>query len=226
MRRRHFLTLSAGSIGGMLVYTLDRKPVLVHAQNGEAAASKKTIKVPLRFFTEEEALAIAAAAAQIFPADESGPGANEAGVVIYIDRQLAGPYGRDRYRYIQAPYETGVPEQGYQGKATPAEIYREGMQQIWGLHQLSNEEQHAAITRIEKTPFFQMLKTHTIEGMFCDPMHGGNAGLIGWQLIGFPGPRMSYAAEVDQYYGREFRPKPMSLQQVVGRPVKPSEDKS
>jgi gluconate 2-dehydrogenase gamma chain len=221
MRRRHFLTLSASSVGGMLVYTLDRKPVLVHAQTGE-----KPIKVPLRFFTEEEALAVAAASAQIFPADESGPGANEAGVIIYIDRQLAGPYGRDRYRFIQPPFETGVPEQGYQGKATPADIYREGLQQIRGLHRLSNEEQHASLTLIEKTPFFQMLKTHTIEGMFCDPMHGGNAGLIGWQLIGFPGPRMSYADEVDQYHGREFRPKPMSLQQAVGRPVTPSEDKT
>jgi gluconate 2-dehydrogenase gamma chain len=222
MRRRQFLTLSAISLGGVLVYTLDRKPILVHAQ----ATSEKLIKVPLRFFTEQEALAVVAAAAQIFPADDSGPGANEAGVVIYIDRQLAGPYGRDRYRFTQPPFESGVPEQGYQGKATPAEMYREGLQQIRGLHQLSTEEQHAALTRIEKTPFFQMLKTHTIEGMFCDPMHGGNAGLIGWQLIGFPGPRMSYADEVDQYHGREFRPKPMSLQQIVGRPVKPSEDEA
>jgi gluconate 2-dehydrogenase gamma chain len=224
MRRRQFLTLSAISLGGMLVYTLDRKAIRVHAQDHEQATSEKSVKVPLRFFTEQEALAVAAAAAQIFPADDSGPGANEAGVVIYIDRQLAGPYGRDRYRFTQQPFESGVPEQGYQGKATPADIYREGLQQIRGLHQLGAEEQHAALTRIEKTPFFQLLKTHTIEGMFCDPMHGGNAGLIGWQLIGFPGPRMSYADEVDRYHGREFRPKPMSLQQITGHPVKPSED--
>ncbi len=226
MRRRHFLTLSAGSLGGLLVYTLDRKPIWVHAQDQDKAASEKVVEVALRFFTEQEALAVAAAAAQIFPADDSGPGANEAGVVIYIDRQLAGPYGRDRYRFIQPPFETGVPEQGYQGKSTPARIYREGLRQIRGLHQLSAEEQHAALTRIEKTSFFQMLKTHTIEGMFCDPMHGGNADLIGWQLIGFPGPRMSYADEVDRYHGREFRPKPMSLRQIVGHPVKPSEDEA
>ena len=56
--------------------------------------------------------------------------------------------------------------------------------------------------------------------MFCDPMHGGNAGLIGWQLIGFPGPRMSYREEIDQYHGTPYRPKPVSLQQVVGHPVK------
>jgi gluconate 2-dehydrogenase gamma chain len=219
MRRRHFLTLSATSVGGALVYTLDRRPVRVHAQ-------EKSLKIPLRFFTREEALDVAAAAAQIFPSDDSGPGANEAGVVIYIDRQLAGPYGRDRYRYNQPPHENGVPEQGYQGKQTPAELYREGLKKIQGIHRLSAAEQHAAITRIERSVFFQFLRTHTIEGMFCDPMHGGNADMIGWQLIGFPGPRMSYADEVGEYHGRAFRPKPRSLQQIVGRKIQPSEDEA
>jgi gluconate 2-dehydrogenase gamma chain len=219
MRRRRFLTVSASTIGGALVYTLDRRPTRVHAQ-------EKTIKVPLRFFTQDEALDVAAAAARIFPSDESGPGANEAGVVIYIDRQLAGPYGRDRYRYTQPPFETGVPELGYQGRESPAEIYREGLKQIRDLRRRSLEEQDAALRRIEQTRFFQLLRTHTIEGMFCDPMHGGNADMIGWQLIGFPGPRMSYSDEVEQYHGRAFRPKPRSLQQIIGRKVRPSEEEA
>src|SRR5277367_4065365 len=162
MRRRHFLTLSAAGLGGILIYSLDRKA-------SRLAAQDKPVRIPLRFFTEAEALIVSAAVARIFPSDDSGPGAREAGVAVYIDRQLAGPYGRDRYRFTQPPFESGVPEQGYQGNATPADIYREGLQQIRGLHQVSSEEQHAALTRIEKTPFFQMLKTHTIEGMFCDP---------------------------------------------------------
>jgi gluconate 2-dehydrogenase gamma chain len=220
MRRRHFLTLSATSLGGVLVYTLARKPIRVHAQDGQ----QTTLKLPLRFFTEAQALTVAAAAAQIFPSDDSGPGANEAGVVIYIDRQLDGPYGQDRFRYTSPPFAPGVPEQGYQGSESPAQLYREGLKEIRGLHLLSPSEQQATLTRIEHTPFFSLLRTHTIEGMFCDPMHGGNAGLIGWQLIGFPGPRMSYAGEIDKYYGREFRPEPLSLAQVLGRNVKPGEE--
>src|SRR5215469_18088992 len=121
MRRRHFLTLTATSLGGSLIYTLNRKPVRVYAQ------SDIKVRVPLRFFDEKQALIIAAATARIFPSDEAGPGAPEAGVIIYIDRQLASPYGRDRHRYVQAPFEEGVPEQGYQGKATPRELYREGL---------------------------------------------------------------------------------------------------
>jgi gluconate 2-dehydrogenase gamma chain len=217
MRRRHFLTVSASTVGGLLIYTLDRKPSRVSAQDG-------TLRVPLRFFTEEEALDVAAAAARIFPSDESGPGATEAGVVIYIDRQLASPYGRDRYRYTQPPFAKGIPEQGYQDQAAPREIYREGLKSLSGFHRRDAQEQDRVLTGIENTTFFSLLRTHTIEGMFCDPMHGGNRDMIGWQLIGFPGPRMSYYDEVDQYPGRAFRPKPVSLEQVLGRRVKPLEE--
>jgi len=80
------------------------------------------------------------------------------------------------------------------------------------------------LSSIESTYFFQLLRTHTIEGMFCDPMHGGNAGLIGWQLIGFPGPQMSYRIEIDKYHGVQWRPKPASLQQITGRRGQPWED--
>src|SRR5215471_10356101 len=55
--------------------------------------------------------------------------------------------------------------------------------------------------------FFQMLRTHTIEGMFCDPLHGGNVDMIGWQLIGYPGPLRSYRDDIDNY-GKPFRRKP------------------
>ena len=48
-------------------------------------------------------------------------------------------------------------------------------------------------------------------------MHGGNAGLIGWQLIGYPGPAMTYRSEIDKHYGAPYRPKPASLEQITGR---------
>jgi gluconate 2-dehydrogenase gamma chain len=77
---------------------------------------------------------------------------------------------------------------------------------------------------MESTLFFRMLRIHTIEGMFCDPLHGGNRDLIGWQLIGYPGPRMSYLEEIDTNYGKAWRTKPMSLEQIVGHPVKGLEE--
>jgi gluconate 2-dehydrogenase gamma chain len=212
MKRREFLTIPATALGGTLLYTLGREPIRLQAQQGN-------VNIPLRFFSAADARLISAACARIFPSDATGPGATEAGVVIYIDRQLAGPYGRDKYRYTKGPFIESVPEHGYQGKETPREIYRAGISSLQGFADLTPEAQDNKLRSIERTTFFQMLRSHTLEGMFCDPMHGGNAGLIGWQLIGFPGPRMSYRNEIDQYHGMPYRPKPVSLEQVVGHPV-------
>ena len=217
MRRRHFLTLSAATLGGVLVYSLDRKASLV-------ASEQKRLRIPLRFFTETEALVVAAAASRIFPSDDSGPGAREAGVAVYIDRQLAASYGRDRYRYTQPPFEDASPEFGYQGKEAPRQIYREGLKGLKGFHLLPPAGQDKALQEIESSVFFALLRQNTIEGMFCDPMHGGNAGMVGWQLIGFPGPRMSNYDDVEKHYGEAFRPKPASLSQLTHKKIRPSED--
>jgi gluconate 2-dehydrogenase gamma chain len=219
MKRREFLTLPAGSLGGFLLYTLAREPVRLEAQQG-------TVRVPLRFFTEAEAKVIVAACERIFPADAGGPGATEAGAAIYIDRQLAGPYGRDKYRYTKGPWVESVPEHGYQGKSSPREIYREGIARLEGFASLSPAQQDERLRAIEQTQFFQMLRRHTLEGMFCDPLHGGNAGMIGWQLIGYPGPRMNYREEIGRNPGEPWRRKPVSLADVVGRPVKGWEEET
>lgn len=94
------------------------------------------------------------------------------------------------------------------------------------FHALPVETQDGKLKEIERSRFFQLLRQHVIEGMFSDPMHGGNAGLIGWQLIGFPGPYMSWANEFDKHDGTSFRPKPKSLAQIVGHAVKPWDGES
>jgi gluconate 2-dehydrogenase gamma chain len=219
MKRRQFLVLSATSIGGVLVYSLDRKVSRLSAEDD------KTVRIPLRFFTQAEANIIAAATSRIFPSDDSGPGAKEAGVAIFIDRQLAGPWGRDRYRYTQDPFDEGAAaEFGYQGKATPQQIYRKGLKDLAGFDLLPPEQQDQKLKQMESSIFFTLLRRNTIEGMFCDPMHGGNADMVGWQLIGFPGPRMSNYGDIDRHYGEAFRPKPVSLRQMSDKAVRPLED--
>jgi len=218
MKRREFLTIPAGALGGVLLYTLAREPFRLQAQDGN-------IKIPLRFFTAAEARVVSAACERIFPSDSTGPGAKEAGVVIYIDRQLAGPYGADKYRYTKGPWVESVPEHGYQGKANPRETYRDGIAKLGAnFGELPVEEQIQKLQSMEKTHFFQLLRAHTVEGVFCDPMHGGNKDLIGWQLIGYPGPRMNYRDDVDQHFGVEYRPKPAGLEQIMRRKANPWED--
>lgn len=217
MKRREFIELSANTLGGLLVYSLAGVPTVVSAQQGK-------VRVPLRFFTAQEARVVVAACERIFPTDASGPGATQAGAMVYIDRQLAGPYGSDKYRYTKPPFaEAGGP--GYQGRETPRETYRAGIRQLGAdFAALNAARQDERLEAIEKTHFFQLLRQHTIEGMFCDPMHGGNVGLIGWQLLGYPGPQMSYRAQMGKYNGVAYRPKPQSLQQILGTSIKPWED--
>ncbi len=215
MRRRAFIELSANSLGGLLIYSLTGAPIVVSAQEGK-------VKVPLRFFTEQQAKVVLAACERIFPADESGPGATQAGAMVYIDRQLADPYGTDKYRYTKPPFVESLPGHGYQGKENPQETYRAGISKLGAdFVVLGGPKQDERLKVIEKTHFFQLLRQHTIEGMFCDPMHGGNAGLIGWQMLGYPGPRMSYRDQMGKYNGVAYRPKPQSLEQILGYPVKP-----
>jgi gluconate 2-dehydrogenase gamma chain len=214
MRRREFINLPAKCLGGWLIYTLAGLPVRVDAKD-------EILRVPLQFFTAETARIIAAACECIFPGDDSGPGASEAGAVIYIDRQLGGPYGRDQYRYTKGPFFESVPEHGYQGQDNPREIYRAGLRLLGAdFAEAEVSERTARLLKVETTPFFRMLRTHTIEAMFSDPLHGGNANLIGWQLIGYPGPIMSYRDEIDKYDGVRLIRKPVSLEHVVGHPVR------
>jgi gluconate 2-dehydrogenase gamma chain len=219
VKRREFILIPPRALGGLVLSSLlgDLIP----------AAAQEPVKVPLRFFTAPEAKMIQAAAERIFPSDESGPGATEAGVVIYIDRQLAGPYGKDKYRYTKGPWVASIPDHGYQGKETPQEIYRAGIKLLADdFASLPAGQQDLHLEKIQETYFFQLLRTHTVEGMFCDPLHGGNIDMVGWKLIGFPGPRMSYRYEIDKYYGKAYSSAPKSLEQILRHPVKAVEDET
>ena len=59
---------------------------------------------------------------------------------------------------------------------------------------LTAPQQDAVLTDLEATPFFTLVRGHTLQGTFCDPIYGGNANLVGWDLIGYPGVRLSVAA--------------------------------
>jgi gluconate 2-dehydrogenase gamma chain len=217
MKRREFILLPAKTLAGFALSSIagDLLPAL--------AAEK--VKVPLRFLTAAEAQTVQAAAERIFPGDESGAGATEAGVVLYIDRQLAGPYGRDKYRYTKGPWIDSSPEHGYQGKENPRQIYRAGIAQLGhDFSSLPAADQDRRLEHIEGSRFFLLLRMHTIEGMFCDPLHGGNINMVGWRLIGFPGPRMSYRSEIETFHGKPFSAEPRSLEQILRRPVKAVED--
>lgn len=174
------------------------------------------------FFEPDEAAFIEAAVDRLIPPDPEWPGAKEAGVPTYIDRQLAGPYGNGARLYLAGPIKKGLPGQGYQLGLSPAELYRTALRAIAREFQrqdlnfvdASAEQQDEFLTRLEggaltldgfpSSIFFETLLANTVEGFFADPAYGGNKDMVSWRMLGFPG---AYAAYRDIYthHGLEFR---------------------
>jgi gluconate 2-dehydrogenase gamma chain len=196
------------------------------------------------FFKPDEARFIEAAVARLIPADANGPGAVEAGVPHYLDRQLGGAWGAGERLYRSGPWQQGVPGQGYQLPFTPAELFHNALRAIGediqrrrntSFERLPGAEQDAylqslqtgqqSLNGVPANTFFESLLGLTIEGFFSDPIYGGNKDMAAWKMIGFPGAYASFYHEVDQY-GMLFTRPPMSIGEtnrgtIMIQPVSP-----
>ena len=140
--------------------------------------------------TGPEAATLAAVCARIIPTDEAGPGAAEARASVYIDRSLAGWLSGSRQAYAD-----GLTQIDTAARAAHNRSFSE----------LAPGEQDAVLSAIEQTPFFALVRAHTIQGTFCDPAYGGNANFVGWDLLGYPGIRLNVTA-ADQRMGQYPQP--------------------
>ena len=135
------------------------------------------------FFNYEQAATVAAFTERLMPGAPGKPGASDAGVVNYIDLALAGAYAD-----LQDFYRAGLAQLDAHCRKTYNESFV----------QLDASRQDAVIAAIEQgkaaefswprgPEFFNVVRTHTMEGMFADPIYGGNRDFAGWRLVGFPG---------------------------------------
>jgi gluconate 2-dehydrogenase gamma chain len=190
--------------------------------------AEQTTPKPLRFLKQSERAFLKAAVDRLIPRDEHGSGAVEAGVVEFIDQQMAGDWGRGKMLYRHGPFRKGTPMQGYQLEYTPAELFRRSIAAI-GEHfsgqgtsfdQLTAEQKDAYLASLEKgesdlngvpsNVFFEFLWKHTVEGFFADPIYGGNKNKVGWKYVGFPGAYADYYNLVDRH-GLEFHREPVGI---------------
>src|ERR1700690_1560247 len=93
-------------------------------QDGSADAPPEVLGSGYVYFTPAEAAFIEAAVARLIPDDPVGPGGIEANVPFFLDRQLAGKFGSGDHYYLGGPWPKGTPEQGYQSRFSPAQLYR------------------------------------------------------------------------------------------------------
>jgi len=99
-------------------------------QPGEANKPVPAQPGGYQFLTADEVKFLDAAVSRLIPNDELGPGAKEAGVTFFLDRQLAGAYGKASHWYMQGPWGKGESSQGYQSRLSPAELYRAAIKAI------------------------------------------------------------------------------------------------
>lgn len=181
------------------------------------------------YLTKSEVEFLEAALARLIPADELGPGAREAGVATFIDRQLAGEFGTAAREYRLGPWPEGTPQQGDQSRLTPQELYRVAIAEIdercLGLHgqrfaALTPPQQDEVLKGLEEgtftlasakaRSFFGLLWRNTQEGFFADPLYGGNRDKAGWRLVGFPGVAAVYTEHIEKH-GVPYRVEPVSI---------------
>ena len=203
-------------------------------QDGMTDPPTDAVKAGTSFLTAAELAFVTAAADRLIPPDATGPGAWEAGVPTFIDRQLAGPWGRGDHLYLGGPWPSGTPSQGYQSRLPPSEYYRTGIAGIEahvrsnygkGFAALTPQQQDATLSELEAgkvslsgvdaREFFTMLLENVKEGYFSDPIYGGNRDMGGWKMIGFPGARYDYTDWISRH-GDHVPYKPVGL---LGRPA-------
>ena len=182
------------------------------------------------YFRPTEWEFVRAAVSRLIPADGAGPGAVEAGIPEFIDRQMELPYGHGAYFYLKGPFHPESPATlGYQLRYTPREIYRFGIQDAnaasrqthgkefarldAGLQDHFLESMEKGVLSFPTLPaaaFFDQLLENTKEGYFADPIYGGNRDMVAWRWIGFPGARADFTDWIDQA-GTRYPYGPVSI---------------
>jgi len=196
-----------------------------------AAAPTTSEAAGYAFLNLDEAAFVEALVDHMVPADEISPKGTDLGINIYIDRALSGAWGKGERLYMQGPWKLGVPSQGYQLPLTPAQLYRTGIEatnshcrKTYGksfdrLDAAQREEVLVGLSTgkikfdggLPVRPFWATVYQTVIEGIYSDPIYGGNRNKAGWAIIGFPGVIAVHREHIEKYRGKPFPNKPVSI---------------
>ena len=141
------------------------------AQQHAHEAAQSSTPPPFQTLDAVTAAELDAITSQIIPSTD-GPGAHEAGIVYFIDRALA-------------TFDSDLRESYRMGMASVQQKRKELFPDSASVAALKSEQQIQLIHAIEKTDFFELLRTHTLYGFLGNPSYGGNRDKVGWKLIGF-----------------------------------------
>src|SRR6202140_3401568 len=191
MRRREFL---AGTALLVLSTMNSRATIISGALPWAPNAGSPPVPVrpgPWHYFTSDEGRAVEALADRIIPPDPQTPGGKDAGCAVFVDRQLAGPYGRQDGLYTRPPFQRGIKQQGAQSEAGPAQQYRQALAALdsycksnhagKGFADLPDDDKDAVLKGLESgavkldgadgQAFFEQAVKDVQMGFFADPIY-------------------------------------------------------
>lgn len=175
--------------------------------SGENNSTEQTnLQEARMFFKQKEDFDVLSAATEtIFPEDDNGPGAIGLGVPFFIDKQLAGPWGKNSRMYMNGPFSEG------DSPMTKDQMFLMGVRKLnsqakndfdTSFYSLEEDQQIEILQKFESdeldmdgfptSKFFDLLRSKTIEGAYADPLYGGNKDMAGWKMKEYPGVQMSY----------------------------------
>ena len=168
------------------------------------------------------------------PADKHTPNGVDMGLNIYFDRALAGNWGQGDRLFLQGPFRQGSANQGYQLAMTPAALFRAGTEGLDEYCQATYKKSFDALppearepllkdlqagkialpNGVPAKPYFAQLLQMFYEGMFADPIHGGNRDKMAWKMIGYPGVNTTNKLNIVKFKNKPYRPQPLGIADV------------
>jgi gluconate 2-dehydrogenase gamma chain len=225
---KHVAMVGTAAAGGLPTVEASVVPA------AEPAAQQPKTAAPAKdgytFLAVNEAAFVEAFVDVLVPADELTPSGTDLGLAIFIDRQLAGAWGKGDRLYQQGPWAQGAPGQGYQLPLTPAEFFRAGIVAVnkyckneYGkeFDRLPAADKQRVLESLDKDllklehisgkQFFDVAYQATMEGMFADPIYGGNKDKAAWKMIGYPGVIAVHATNIASYRNKQYVVPPVSI---------------
>ena len=196
--------LKGAGLAGAVAVSASSAGAVVATENQSLGKNSAPALEALETLTAAEAEVLEAICDCLIPSDESGPGAKEARAAHYIDRSLASHNRDSRAHYLQSL--TALNEQSQKNNGACFEhVARD--KQVTLIKALQNDQIPGCSP--SSRGFFALVRDHTIDGTFCDPYYGGNRDFIGWDMLQYPGIRLS-ASETDVRQGSALSPSHQS----------------
>ncbi|MGC1389256.1 MAG: gluconate 2-dehydrogenase subunit 3 family protein [Steroidobacteraceae bacterium] len=223
-QRRSFLIQAAGlTAAGSLLKTNSSAGAAAPAATVPDSAADAA-SPPYQSLGPDEATFIETLVNVMCPADEYSPNGVDCGIATYIDRQLAGPYGKGDGRYLQAPFRSGKPELGLQLPLTPEQFCKAGIAAANAACVREHGKPFAELDPAQAGEFLKAVAAGRVpagepplalwfdtviyrlfvEGCFADPMYGGNRNAVFWKMIGYPGLPATHTLDMVKYRGKPY----------------------